>query len=172
MYNGIGLQTARGSGTNGYVQRNLSLVQRSRDKVSYKTEEDIQRLDAQLIRKANSEILDHERKRKLEIKCLELQETMEEQGDGQGWFLWLLAARATVLSRTPSQDMAPDTVASQAPPRLSSSVTCLRGFSNIGRAVLIGQFRLQKCKDGQVWFPRLLAAGNTVHSQSSSQAMT
>ncbi|KAH7957883.1 hypothetical protein HPB52_024048 [Rhipicephalus sanguineus] len=80
MYNGIGLQTARGSGTNGYVQRNLSLVQRSRDKVSYKSEEDIQRLDAQLIRKANSEILDHERKRKLEIKCLELQETMEEQG--------------------------------------------------------------------------------------------
>lgn len=80
MYNGIGLQTARGSGTNGYVQRNLSLVQRSREKVNYKTEEDIQRLDAQLIRKANSEILDHERKRKLEIKCLELQETMEEQG--------------------------------------------------------------------------------------------
>nr|6QDV_R Chain R, Serine/arginine repetitive matrix protein 2 [Homo sapiens] len=26
MYNGIGLPTPRGSGTNGYVQRNLSLV--------------------------------------------------------------------------------------------------------------------------------------------------
>ena len=24
MYNGVGLQTARGSGTSGYVQRNLS----------------------------------------------------------------------------------------------------------------------------------------------------
>ncbi|KAH9376469.1 hypothetical protein HPB48_006554 [Haemaphysalis longicornis] len=80
MYNGIGLQTARGSGTNGYVQRNLSAVQRSREKVNYKTEEDIQRLDALLIRKANPEILNHERKRQLEIKCLELQETMEEQG--------------------------------------------------------------------------------------------
>uniref|UniRef100_A0A147BUE0 Putative pre-mrna-splicing factor cwc21 ixodes scapularis pre-mrna-splicing factor cwc21 n=1 Tax=Ixodes ricinus TaxID=34613 RepID=A0A147BUE0_IXORI len=83
MYNGIGLQTARGSGTNGYVQRNLSFVQRSKDKVNYKTEEDIQRLDAQMNRKANQEILDHERKRKLEIKCLELQEMMEEQGYNQ-----------------------------------------------------------------------------------------
>lgn len=26
MYNGVGLQTARGSGTSGYVQRNLSHV--------------------------------------------------------------------------------------------------------------------------------------------------
>jgi serine/arginine repetitive matrix protein 2 len=26
MYNGIGLQTARGSGTSGYVQKNLSFV--------------------------------------------------------------------------------------------------------------------------------------------------
>lgn len=26
MYNGIGLQTPRGSGTSGYVQRNLSFV--------------------------------------------------------------------------------------------------------------------------------------------------
>jgi len=25
MYNGIGLQTARGSGTSGYVQKNLSI---------------------------------------------------------------------------------------------------------------------------------------------------
>jgi serine/arginine repetitive matrix protein 2 len=26
MYNGVGLQTARGSGTSGYVQKNLSYV--------------------------------------------------------------------------------------------------------------------------------------------------
>ena len=35
MYNGIGLQTARGSGTNGYVQRNLSSVFIKKDKVSW-----------------------------------------------------------------------------------------------------------------------------------------
>ena len=29
-YNGIGLSTARGSGTNGYVQRNLSLVRKAK----------------------------------------------------------------------------------------------------------------------------------------------
>ena len=33
MYNGIGLTTARGSGTNGYVQRNLSLVRNVKEKV-------------------------------------------------------------------------------------------------------------------------------------------
>uniref|UniRef100_A0A2R5LAQ7 Putative pre-mrna-splicing factor cwc21 ixodes scapularis pre-mrna-splicing factor cwc21 n=1 Tax=Ornithodoros turicata TaxID=34597 RepID=A0A2R5LAQ7_9ACAR len=80
MYNGIGLQTPRGSGTNGYVQRNLCFVNRLKDKVNYKTEEDIKQLDALMNRKANQEILDHERKRKLEIRCLELQEEMEEQG--------------------------------------------------------------------------------------------
>ena len=30
MHNGVGLQTARGSGTNGFVQRNLAYVQRMR----------------------------------------------------------------------------------------------------------------------------------------------
>ena len=34
MYNGIGLQTARGSGTNGYVQRNLGAIRHHKDKVS------------------------------------------------------------------------------------------------------------------------------------------
>jgi len=28
MYNGIGLQTARGSGTSGYIQSNISLNQK------------------------------------------------------------------------------------------------------------------------------------------------
>lgn len=29
MYNGIGLQTPRGSGTSGYIQRNLSIVKKN-----------------------------------------------------------------------------------------------------------------------------------------------
>ena len=41
MYNGIGLTTQRGSGTNGYVQRNLSFVQQKKDRINYKTEEEI-----------------------------------------------------------------------------------------------------------------------------------
>ncbi|CAL1541187.1 unnamed protein product [Lymnaea stagnalis] len=80
MYNGIGLQTPRGSGTNGYVQRNLAFVKGKKDKVDYKTEEEINKLDQSLNKQPNKEILDHERKRKVELKCMEMQELMEEQG--------------------------------------------------------------------------------------------
>ena len=84
MYNGIGLETARGSGTNGYVQRNLSFIRRHKDNVDYKSEEELRKLDSQLNRGPSREILDHERKRKVELKCMEMQELMEEQG-------WVLA---------------------------------------------------------------------------------
>merc|ERR1712228_1131506 len=81
MYNGIGLSTVRGSGTNGYVQRNLSHVRPSKDKVNYKTEEDIKKSEAALSKGPNQGILDHERKRKLEVKCMELEEVLRDQGD-------------------------------------------------------------------------------------------
>ena len=45
MYNGIGLTTQRGSGTNGYVQRNLSFVREASKKINYKTEEEIKWAD-------------------------------------------------------------------------------------------------------------------------------
>lgn len=80
MYNGIGLTTARGSGTNGFVQRNLSFVRKHKDRVDYKTEEELNKLDQSLVKKPNREILDHERKRKVELKCMEMHELMEEQG--------------------------------------------------------------------------------------------
>ena len=85
MYNGIGLDTARGSGTNGYVQRNLSFIRHHKDKIDYKSEEELKKLDAQLNKKPNQEILDHERKRKVELKCIEMQELMLEQGWVQKW---------------------------------------------------------------------------------------
>ncbi|KAI8902441.1 hypothetical protein BC833DRAFT_616726 [Globomyces pollinis-pini] len=78
-YNGIGLSTARGTGTNGFVQRNLSYLKPRqvvrKDVVNY--------MDApehQLSRPANMEILDHERKRLVEIKCLELEDELTEKG--------------------------------------------------------------------------------------------
>jgi len=80
MYNGIGLSTVRGSGTNGYVQRNLSHVRPSKDKVNYKTEEDIKKSEAAISKGPNQGILDHERKRKLEVKCMELEEVLRDQG--------------------------------------------------------------------------------------------
>lgn len=83
MYNGIGLETARGSGTNGYVQRNLAFIKHHKDKTDYKSEEELNRLDARLNKGPNEEILLHERKRKVELKCLEMQELMAETGYNQ-----------------------------------------------------------------------------------------
>lgn len=80
MYNGIGLNTARGSGTNGYVQRNLSTVNQARQKVDYKTDDELRALDRQLSRPPNAEILDHQRKRQVEVKCLEYREELEDRG--------------------------------------------------------------------------------------------
>lgn len=79
MYNGIGLATARGSGTNGHVQRNLSFVrQGKKDNVKYKTEAELAKAEAINNRGPNEEILEHERKRKIEIKCMEFQEILED----------------------------------------------------------------------------------------------
>eukprot|EP00698_Gefionella_okellyi_P002880 TRINITY_DN12745_c0_g1_i1.p1 TRINITY_DN12745_c0_g1~~TRINITY_DN12745_c0_g1_i1.p1 ORF type:complete len:346 (-),score=65.32 TRINITY_DN12745_c0_g1_i1:30-1067(-) len=74
-YNGVGLSTPRGSGTSGFVQKNLANVR------------PVQR--AQLIqdlkplpppREANKDILEHERRRQVEVKVLELAEQMESEG--------------------------------------------------------------------------------------------
>ena len=64
------------SGTNGYVVRNLSVV-RSRDTHSDRANA----WDAAppKHREPDKEILEHERKRKVEVKCLELQLELEEK---------------------------------------------------------------------------------------------
>lgn len=80
MYNGIGLHTPRGSGTNGHVQRNWALVRPPAKSKSYTTEEELAALDKTTFKQPNKEILDHERKRKIELKCAEFAEILEEQG--------------------------------------------------------------------------------------------
>ncbi|KAI0040701.1 cwf21-domain-containing protein, partial [Auriscalpium vulgare] len=77
MYNGIGLTTPRGSGTNGYVIRNLSVLR------SHDTQADrASAWDAAppKHREPDKEILEHERKRGVEVKCLELQLQLEDEG--------------------------------------------------------------------------------------------
>lgn len=98
MYNGVGLQTARGSGTNGYVQTNMAFIRKSRLETKVKNDEDIrvsenvfskdavlkitsQKMEAMLNKKPNQEILAHQAKRKVEVKVLELREAMEEDGN-------------------------------------------------------------------------------------------
>lgn len=80
MYNGIGLPTPRGSGTNGHVQRNWALVKPRDKEKTYKSESELAALDTANSRPPNKEILDHERKRKIELKCAEFQDILEEQG--------------------------------------------------------------------------------------------
>uniref|UniRef100_A0A336LTJ6 CSON004355 protein n=1 Tax=Culicoides sonorensis TaxID=179676 RepID=A0A336LTJ6_CULSO len=81
MYNGIGLQTARGSGTNGHVQRNWAFIRPGKKSGNnFKTEEELEKLAAISNKQPNLEILDHERKRKIEVKCAELEDVLESQG--------------------------------------------------------------------------------------------
>ena len=75
MYNGIGLKSARGSGTNGYVQRNLSFVKpKTKSNNDYKYEDQPQAPP----RKPNDEVLLHKARRQVEVEVLEYQEKLEE----------------------------------------------------------------------------------------------
>ena len=78
MYNGIGLRTARGSGTNGFVQRNLSYIRPSRI-LQFSTKNDEEKIEPKLNRQ-DASILEHQARREIEVALLELEEKMEEQG--------------------------------------------------------------------------------------------
>lgn len=87
MYNGIGLSTARGSGTNGYVQRNMSFV---RAQVERRRREEAAtggrrtEYSAPETRKPDKEILAHKQRRDIEVRCVELQDRLEAAGCVRG----------------------------------------------------------------------------------------
>ena len=76
MYNGIGITSARGSGSSGYVQSNKFNVRRrtNRYQDAYEKEE------RSLHRKPNKEILEHEQKRKIELEVFKLRDKLEDDG--------------------------------------------------------------------------------------------
>ncbi|KAJ2016206.1 RNA-splicing factor [Coemansia sp. RSA 2337] len=79
MYNGIGLNTPRGSGTSGHVVRNMSALkpgQADRGRQSQQYSRD-HITNAKPVDKG---IIEHERRRQVEVKCLELQDELETQG--------------------------------------------------------------------------------------------
>lgn len=81
MYNGIGLQTARGSGTNGYVQTNKFFVRPKAGRVADNSrgfEND--QGTAGVTKKANKDILEHDRKRQIELKLVVLEDKLVDQG--------------------------------------------------------------------------------------------
>lgn len=81
MYNGIGLQTPRGSGTNGYIQTNKFFVRPKTGKVAHDTKgfEGDQGTGG-ITKKPNKEILEHDRKRQIQLKLVVLEDKLIEQG--------------------------------------------------------------------------------------------
>ncbi|KAK6193098.1 hypothetical protein LQW54_012802 [Pestalotiopsis sp. IQ-011] len=77
MSDNVGLSTPRGSGTSGYVQRNLAHL-RPRDRAApYPKDFDSMRHRQ---RQPDKGILEHERKREVEVKVFELRDRLEDEG--------------------------------------------------------------------------------------------
>jgi hypothetical protein len=77
MADNVGLTTPRGSGTSGYVQKNRSLL-RPRDKIQpYPKDFEYTKHRP---RQPDAEILEHEAKRDIEVKVLELRDKLEDEG--------------------------------------------------------------------------------------------
>ncbi|OAP56634.1 hypothetical protein AYL99_08746 [Fonsecaea erecta] len=82
MSSNVGLSTPRGSGTSGYVQRNLSLLKPRAVGVGAPYSLDSSaRQQAPQTRKPDQEILDHDRLRAIEVKVLELREKLEDDDE-------------------------------------------------------------------------------------------
>ena len=77
MADNVGLTTPRGSGTSGYVQKNRSLL-RPRDKgAPYPKDWESAKHRP---RQPDAGILEHEAKREIEVRVLELRDKLEEEG--------------------------------------------------------------------------------------------
>ena len=87
MYNGIGVASARGSGTNGYVQAN-KFYRRPRSgrggvDASLRSDNGDGLVRQQRGRTPNKEMIMHDRKRQVQLLCVKLQDKLEEQGYGR-----------------------------------------------------------------------------------------
>lgn len=82
MSSNVGLSTPRGSGTSGYVQRNLSHL-KPRDRiVPYPKDFDSIKHRQ---RQPDQEILEHDRQRAIEVKVFELRDKLEDEGLDSFW---------------------------------------------------------------------------------------
>lgn len=79
MSSNVGLSTPRGSGTSGYVQRNLSHF-RPRDPPSSYHPDSPDSKPRHQQRQPDQQILNHDRLREIEVKVFELQDKLEDDG--------------------------------------------------------------------------------------------
>jgi len=94
MSSNVGLSTPRGSGTSGYVQRNLSHL-RVRDNPypppssssNSSSSHDPSRHQAHRQRQPDADILEHDRRREIELRVFELRDRLEdgETGGDDDW---------------------------------------------------------------------------------------
>ncbi|KAJ2775739.1 RNA-splicing factor [Coemansia nantahalensis] len=78
MYNGIGLTTPRGSGTSGHVVKNASALRPGQEARNLQRQRDRDR--APKAKPVDQGIVEHNRRRQVEVECLELQDELEAQG--------------------------------------------------------------------------------------------
>lgn len=81
-YNGIGLGTTRGSGTNGYVQTNK--FHRAASRLQRDEWRDLKDIHGKgpVHKPPDEAILAHNSKREIEVKLLQLEDDLEEKGYG------------------------------------------------------------------------------------------
>lgn len=75
MSDNVGLSTPRGSGTSGYVQRNLAQVRPRDYGAPYPKDRDMRHKQ----RQPDKGILEHDRKREIEVKVFDLRDKLEEE---------------------------------------------------------------------------------------------
>lgn len=85
-YNGIGLQTPRGSGTSGHVQKNVAdnkaegFRERRRREAADLHRRVVRSKMNEARRNAGANVRGHDEKRKIEVKCMELRDELEDAG--------------------------------------------------------------------------------------------
>ena len=83
MYNGVGLQTARGSGTSGYVQTNIARLQpgqKSKLQDYGKILKQLKEAPQPLPKPPNKELIMHEKKRKIEGQLFSIGKKLRADG--------------------------------------------------------------------------------------------
>src|SRR3990167_183177 len=82
MYNNIGLQTPRGSGTSGYIMANKAKAKPQRSRLEFLKE--LKQLRENVLpppRKANQDIINHMEKREIYVKLAELRASLSSAGE-------------------------------------------------------------------------------------------
>ena len=84
MYNNIGLQTPRGSGTSGYIMANRAKKRNFQSALDFARERKM--LKENILkpeRRANKEIIDHNTKRQVYVKLAEIKEQLKKEGKSE-----------------------------------------------------------------------------------------